>query len=164
MSQALVCTACATPHDLDERFCPDCGLPLVLSPEIAAAAPPLTAAQERARKIRPQYAEGPLVTVAAARHQAEAELLQGMLLEEGIPSLVRRSGGFDVPDFLAAGPRDVLVPQSGESAAREALGSPLPGPPPRRANALPWVRALAAALAVLIIATVAAGVITAIAP
>jgi len=165
----LVCTACATPHGLDERFCPDCGLPLVLSPEIAAAAPPITPAQERARKIRPQYAEGPLVTVAAARHQAEAELLQGMLLEEGIPSLVRRSGGFDVPDFLAAGPRDVLVPQSGESAARDALGTPAPPPGtpeplPRRANALPWVRALAAALAVLVIATVAAGVIAAIAP
>ena len=48
--------------------------------------------------------------VAAARHQAEAEFLQGLLLEEGIPSLVRRSGGFDVPDFLAAGPRDILVP------------------------------------------------------
>ena len=35
---------------------------------------------------------------------AEAELIQGILLEEGIPSILRRSGGFDVPDFLAAGP------------------------------------------------------------
>jgi hypothetical protein len=26
-----------------------------------------------------------------------------------------------VPDFLAAGPRDVLVPESGAEAAREAL-------------------------------------------
>ena len=69
--------------------------------------------------MRAAYAEGPLVRVAAARHQAEAEFLQGMLLEEGIPSLVRRSGGFDVPDFLAAGPRDVLVPESGALAARE---------------------------------------------
>jgi hypothetical protein len=33
----------------------------------------------------------------------------------------RRSGGFDVPDMLAAGPRDVLVPESGAEAAREAL-------------------------------------------
>ena len=60
--------------------------------------------------------------VAAARHQAEAELLQGLLLEEGIPSLMRRTGGFDVPDFLAAGPRDILVPASGEAAARDLLG------------------------------------------
>ena len=67
--------------------------------------------------------------VAAARNQPEAELLQGLLLEEGIPSLVRRSGGFDVPDFLAAGPRDVLVPQSGEVAARETIGVPAPRPP-----------------------------------
>ena len=36
-------------------------------------------------------------------------MIQGLLLEEGIPSLARRSGGFDVPDFLAAGPRDILV-------------------------------------------------------
>ena len=127
--QALVCTACGTPHGLDERFCPDCGLPLVHSPEFVAAAPPVTAAQERARKVRSAYAQGPLVRVAAARNQPEAELLQGLLLEHGIPSLVRRSGGFDVPDFLAAGPRDVLVPQSGEVAARETIGVPAPRPP-----------------------------------
>jgi len=121
MSDTLICSACATPHPPTERFCPDCGLPLVHSPEVAAAAPAPTSAQERARKIQRRYAEGPLVRVAAARHQSEAEFLQGMLLEEGIPSLTRRSGGFDVPDFLAAGPRDVLVPQSGAMAAREVL-------------------------------------------
>ena len=38
-----------------------------------------------------------------------------------MPSLLKRSAGFDVPDFLAAGPRDVLVPQSGAMAAREVL-------------------------------------------
>ena len=35
--------------------------------------------------------------------------------------MLRRSRGVDVPDFLAAGPRDVLVPESGAEAAREAL-------------------------------------------
>ena len=35
--------------------------------------------------------------------------------------MVRRSAGFDVPDFLAAGPRDILVPESGVETAREAL-------------------------------------------
>ena len=64
----------------------------------------------RARKIKPQLAEGELVRVAGARNQAEAEFIQGLLLEEGVPSMLRRSAGFDVPDFLAAGPRDVLVP------------------------------------------------------
>jgi hypothetical protein len=168
MSESLICSACATPHPITERFCPDCGLPLVYSPEFAAAAPAPTSAQERARKVQARYAEGPLVRVAAARHQSEAEFLQGMLLEEGIPSLTRRSGGFDVPDFLAAGPRDILVPQSGALAAREALGTTappagVPGPLARGA-ARPWVRALAAALAVLLIAIVAAGVVTAIWP
>jgi hypothetical protein len=82
---------------------------------------PVSESQERARKIKPQLAEGELVRVVGARNQAEAEFIQGMLLEEGVPSMVRRSAGFDVPDFLAAGPRDVLVPQSGLPAAREVL-------------------------------------------
>ena len=165
MTAALLCTRCGTPHGAGERFCPDCGLPLVHSPEVAAAAPPVTAAQERARKVRASYAEGPLVRVAAARNQPEAELLQGLLLEEGIPSMVRRSGGFDVPDFLASGPRDVLVPQSGEAAARDLLCTTAPRPRVSgNSAARPWVRALAAALAVLLVAVVAAGVIAAIGP
>jgi len=61
------------------------------------------------------------VRVAGARHQAEAEFIQGLLLEEGIPSTTRRAAGFDVPDYLAAGPRDVLVAQSGRDAARDVL-------------------------------------------
>jgi hypothetical protein len=77
--------------------------------------------QRKARKIKPQYAEGRLVKVARAGSQPEAELIEMLLLEEGIPSMSRRAGGFDVPDFLAAGPRDVLVPESGAEAAREAL-------------------------------------------
>src|SRR6478735_9516699 len=86
--------------------------------------PPKSEAALRARKVRPGYAEGPLVRVAFARHQAEAEMIAALLLEEGIPSLVRRSGGFDVPDFLAAGPRDIVVAASGADAARELLGTP----------------------------------------
>ena len=54
-------------------------------------------------------------------NQAEAEFVQGMLLEEGIPSTLRRTRGFDVPDMLAAGPRDVMVPASGHAAARDVL-------------------------------------------
>lgn len=75
----------------------------------------------RARKIKPQLSEGRLVKVAGARNQAEAEFIQGLLLEEGVPSVLRRAAGFDVPDFLAAGPRDILVPLSGASVAREVL-------------------------------------------
>jgi hypothetical protein len=61
------------------------------------------------------------VRVAGARNQAEGEFIQGLLLEEGVPSMLRRTAGFDVPDFLAAGPRDVMVPESGFIAAREIL-------------------------------------------
>ena len=59
--------------------------------------------------------------VAGARNQAEAEFIQALLLEEGVPSLLRRSAGYDVPDLLAAGPRDVIVPASGADVAREVL-------------------------------------------
>jgi hypothetical protein len=44
------------------------------------------------------------------RNQTEAEFIQALLLEWGVPSVLRRTAGFDVPDFLAAGPRDILVP------------------------------------------------------
>jgi hypothetical protein len=78
-------------------------------------------AHARARKIHPELTRGPLVRVAGGRNQAEAELIQNILLEEGVPSILRRTRGFDVPDMLAAGPRDVLVPESGAGVARDAL-------------------------------------------
>lgn len=61
------------------------------------------------------------VRVAWAAHQAEAELISNILREEGIPCLIRRNRGFDVPDFLAAGARDVFVPASAADRARELL-------------------------------------------
>ena len=57
--------------------------------------------RERARKVRPEYTHGDLRRVATARHQPEAEMIQMLLLEEGVPSTLRRSAGFDVPDYLA---------------------------------------------------------------
>lgn len=95
-------------------------MPLVFAAE-GSAEVPVSGRHQWARKVKPQLAEGDLVKVAGARNQAEAEFIQGLLLEEGVPSILRRSAGFDVPDFLAAGPRDVLVPQSGSATAREVL-------------------------------------------
>jgi len=77
---------------------------------------------ERARKVKPQYLGGRLVRVAAARNLPESQLIQGILLEEGIPSVERRTRGFDVPDFLAAGPRDILVPEAAYDEATALLG------------------------------------------
>jgi Putative prokaryotic signal transducing protein len=116
--EPLVCPSCARTYPGRERFCVECGMPLVHRTRPTREA---SERQRRARKIKPQYAEGELVKVARAQNQTEAELIEGLLLEEGIPCMLRRSRGFDVPDFLAAGPRDVLVPQSGAEAAREAL-------------------------------------------
>ncbi|HET8822892.1 MAG TPA: hypothetical protein VFM57_15210 [Thermoleophilaceae bacterium] len=82
---------------------------------------PLSEAHGRWRKIDPTLTEGELVRVAGGRNQAEAELIQGLLLEWGVPSILRRSAGFDVPDYLAAGPRDVLVPEAAAETAREVL-------------------------------------------
>jgi hypothetical protein len=154
VTAALECPGCGAAHGEHERFCAQCGLPLVHS-DADAVAPKPSEARDRALKIKPAYAQGELVKVARARHQAEAELMQALLLDEGIPSLARRSGGFDVPDFLASGPRDILVPAAGADAAREVL--PAPSGAPTTAGTPSWVRALAVALAVLLLALAAAG-------
>jgi pimeloyl-ACP methyl ester carboxylesterase len=116
---ALTCPRCALAHELDERFCRNCGMPLVYAG--TREEEPITDAHERARKVRPQYARGELVRVTGGRNLADSEMIQGILLDQGIPSVLRRTRGFDVPDFLAAGPRDVMVPESGYEAARELL-------------------------------------------
>ncbi len=112
------CPACGEEYPATERFCPDCRLPLTAAGEVQR---PVSERHERARKIKPQLSEGRLLRVAGAHNQAEGEMIQGLLLEAGVPSLLRRSAGFDVPDFLAAGPRDVMVPESGVPTAREVL-------------------------------------------
>ena len=110
-------------------------MPLTVPP--TEEGPDRDEARRRARKVRPQYLGGELVRVAGARNLAEAQLLQGILLEEGIPSVERRARGFDVPDFLAAGPRDILVPQAGFEAARELLaGTGTAAEQPGRESAL----------------------------
>jgi hypothetical protein len=118
-SSPLTCPRCALPHSIDERFCRNCGMPLVYGG--TREEEPITEAHERARKVRPQYAHGDLRRVTGARSMADGEMIQAILLDQGIPSMLRRTRGFDVPDFLAAGPRDVLVPESGYEAAREVL-------------------------------------------
>jgi hypothetical protein len=142
----LVCPACALEHRGGESFCTRCGMPLT-PPGAEPLEEPLSDAHGRARKINPLYTEGELVRVAGGRNQAEAELIQGLLLEEGVPSVLRRTAGFDVPDFLAAGPRDVLVPEAGAEVARELLMQTKLAPAPGAARPGPRPLVLAAVVA-----------------
>ncbi len=123
--ESLLCPSCAGTYPPSERFCARCGMPLVYpdgAKEATIPEPhPLGELWQRARRIKPQYSEGDLTRVVGARNQVEADFIQNLLLEEGIPSMQRRARGFDVPDFLAAGPREILVPASGAVAAREVL-------------------------------------------
>jgi hypothetical protein len=119
-AERLVCVGCGASYPPTDRFCRTCGLPLSHQSE-PGEGEQVSERQRVARKVKPQLAEGMLVKVAGAHNQTEAEFIQGLLLEEGVPSVLRRAAGFDVPDFLAAGPRDVLVPQSGLATAREVL-------------------------------------------
>jgi hypothetical protein len=74
--------------------------------------------------------------VAVAANQAEAELLQGVLANAGIPSNWRRTGG-DLPELLAAGYREIYVPAAAAEEAQALLAtleddSPEPEPKPTR--------------------------------
>jgi hypothetical protein len=75
-----------------------------------------------------------LVKVAYANDEPEAELLQGLLRTAGVDSVLRRAPGFDVPEFLSGGPREVLVAASDVPVARDVLrevdsGEPEPSEP-----------------------------------
>ena len=147
--EPLACPSCARSYPLSERFCPDCEMPLAYVGRDEEE--PITATHERARKVRPEYVGGELVRAAMGRNLAEAELIQGILLEEGIPSVLRRTRGFDVPDFLAAGPRDILVPEAAYEIARGLLNSEGEEPPAPEAAGQP-LRLLLWLLVALVIA------------
>jgi hypothetical protein len=78
----------------------------------------------RRRPARPRPPATQWVRVAWARHQPEAEFIIGLLRDAGIPAFARRSGGVDVPDMLAGGTREVLVP-GGRALEAHAILDPL---------------------------------------
>ncbi|CAN5701833.1 hypothetical protein BH24ACT20_BH24ACT20_01560 [soil metagenome] len=49
--------------------------------------------------------------VGSAPNETMALMMEELLRNADIPVLIRRPVGFDVPDFLAAGPREILVPE-----------------------------------------------------
>jgi hypothetical protein len=122
-AEPLHCPSCGDAHPSSERFCRRCGLPLVYvgAGRGEAGQARMDERAHRARQIKPQLAEGRLVRVARVASGPEAQMISELLLQAGVPSLVRRAAGFDVPELLAAGPREVLVPQSGVLTAREVL-------------------------------------------
>lgn len=115
-ADTVVCPSCARAHPVSERFCEACGMPLIHAGGGEAQA---SERQRKARKIKPQYTEGELVKVAYAGDQPQAEFIANLLLDAGIPCVLRNSIAGYSPMI---GPRDVMVPQSGAQAAREALG------------------------------------------
>lgn len=118
----LLCPSCGREHPPSERFCASCGMPLVLPGARGVVGEPTDERHEQARKIKPQYSEGQLVQAAYAQNQPEAEFIQGLLLNEGIPCLLRNSNaGYR---YGSVGPCEILVPESGVEAAREALKAP----------------------------------------
>ncbi|MGK2931289.1 MAG: DUF2007 domain-containing protein [Solirubrobacterales bacterium] len=71
--------------------------------------------------------------MALASNQTEADLIQSILKEEGIPSITRKPNGTFLTDLFGIGPRNILVPAAAEEKAKEILaevervGGPLPG-------------------------------------
>lgn len=109
------CPFCGCEFEVGASACPSCDLPLLTGEPARVGAVATSVAPKR------EFAVGELRCVTVASNQAEADMLEGLLRSEGIPCIVRRSLGSDVPDFLAAGRRDILVPEGGLAAARDLL-------------------------------------------
>jgi hypothetical protein len=63
------------------------------------------------------------VKVAYAANQAEAELIQGILREKGIPSITKKPNGTFLTDLFGIGPRQILVPASAAEESEKLLAS-----------------------------------------
>lgn len=80
--------------------------------------------RRRPRPPRPEPVRW--VRAAWARHQPEAELMAALLAELEIPVYIRRGAGVDVPDMLAGGGRELMVPADRLLEARALLDPSLP--------------------------------------
>jgi hypothetical protein len=66
---------------------------------------------------------GDLVRLTSASSGPEAEMISTLLAGEGIRVLIQRPAGFDVPDFLAGGPRELFVRPEDHVRAAELVES-----------------------------------------
>ncbi|HEX2129694.1 MAG TPA: DUF2007 domain-containing protein [Solirubrobacterales bacterium] len=111
--EPLACPRCARRFPLTERFCSDCEMPLVYVGRREEE--PITDPEMRARRVRPEYASGALVKVASASSHAEAELIVGILLDQGIPA---RTADDLASSVFPTSSRAILVPESAYETAR----------------------------------------------
>jgi hypothetical protein len=110
------------------------------------------------------------VRVAVAANQSEAELLQGVLADAGIPSTWRRTGG-DLPQLLAAGYREIYVPAAAAEEGQALLATleaPRSGqePAPTRPIGLErtGLRLIGKVAAALIVVSLLAGAVLSLVP
>lgn len=138
------CPFCGCEFEIGTSACPSCDLPLFTGEPARVGAVATSVAPRR------EFAVGDLRCVTVASNQAEADMLESLLRSEGIPCIVRRSFGSDVPDFLAAGRRDILVPEGGLAAARDLLQLPADAAEPSGAS--PMSLAIAVLVGLLLVA------------
>jgi hypothetical protein len=67
--------------------------------------------------------EDDLVRLTGAGTLPEAEMMQDLLAQQGIEVLVQRTPGFDLPQYLAGGPRELYVRREQLEAARAIVAS-----------------------------------------
>jgi|GEM_PF-6796623 len=71
------------------------------------------------RSSREKYPEP--VQVAFASNRTEADLVQAILKEHGIPSLTKKPNGTFLTDLFGIGAREIVVPASAETEAKRIL-------------------------------------------
>lgn len=56
-----------------------------------------------------------------AANLTEAEMITGLLVQDGIDVVIQRQPGMDVPDFLGGGPRILFVDEADHATAAEVV-------------------------------------------
>ena len=117
----LFCPVCGASYPADERFCATCKLPLVYSDhvrEVGDVSATATSAPARSSRSSPRasWCGSP---ARATRPRPSSS--RACCSRRAFPACCAAAPASTCPDFLAAGPRDVLVPETAVATAREVL-------------------------------------------